>query len=145
MKNCFLAILFSILSVVAVNAANVKGQVFDEKGNGFLAMRYLAWKAPEEATPEDYRIDMRRWYTQADGGERVDKGFGFMTEQGPHNLARILLEDGFGHTLEVLNAIKDREDFRPSLNRVLSKDDPNYDHTIDMDKLYVPGDELFEY
>lgn len=33
MKNCFLAILFSILSVVAVYAANVKGQVFDEKGN----------------------------------------------------------------------------------------------------------------
>jgi hypothetical protein len=41
-----------------------------------------------------------------------------------------LLKNGYGDTVDVLNSIKDREDFRSALNSVLNdKDDEFYDKT----------------
>lgn len=106
---------------------------FDEKGNTFLALRKLSWG---EGKPE--KIELRKWYNSADGTETPNKGFTFLTEEGPHELTKVLVEQGFGYTDEILNGLKDREDFIPNIAKVLSKEkldelgiegvDPNEDY-----------------
>ena len=46
----------------------------------------------------------------------ADKGFSFLTEEGPHELTKVLLEEGYGHTKDVLNIIRTRDDFEESVN-----------------------------
>lgn len=116
--------------------------IFDEKGNTFLALRKISWG--DEPNPDKAKYDIRKWYTSADGTESVGKGVSFITEQGPHNLARVLVENNFGNTRELLNGMKDREDFRSSLNIVLGKDSEFYDEAIP-EQLYVPNNNLFDY
>lgn len=88
---------------------------FDEKGNTFLALRKLSWG---EGKPE--KIELRKWYNSADGTETPNKGFTFLTEEGPHELTKVLVEQGFGYTDDILNGLKNREDFKSSLSKVLS-------------------------
>lgn len=89
---------------------------FDEKGNAFLALRKLTW-----GDNDTVKLDIRKWYTNSSGTETLGKGVSFLTEDGPHELARVLLENGYGNTMEVLNSIKDRADFKSSLVNVLGK------------------------
>lgn len=103
-------------------AGNIKYEVvddydylFDEKGNAFLAIRKVRWGDNEKVN-----LDMRKWYTNANGEETLGKGVSFLTEEGPHELARVLVQNDFGHTDEILEAIKDREDFMPALASVLN-------------------------
>ena len=93
--------------------------VFDEKGSTFLAMRKIAWGVAqnEEVDPEKLHWELRKW-RMIDGEEMANKGFGFLTEEGPHELTKTLLEQGFGHTKDVLNAIKDRDDFREAVENM---------------------------
>lgn len=93
-------------------------KVFDEKGNTFLALRKVKWGGKEAV-----KFDMRKWYNNSDGSEKCGKGFSFLTDEGPHELAKILVEEGFGHTEDILNGIRYREDFVDSLVSVLSGDD----------------------
>lgn len=93
---------------------------FDEKGNTFLALRKLSWG---EGKPE--KIELRKWYNSADGTETPNKGFTFLTEEGPHELTKVLVEQGFGYTDDILNGLKDREDFKSSLSKVLSGQELN--------------------
>ena len=88
---------------------------FDEKGNTFLALRKLSWGGGK---PE--KLELRKWYNSADGTETPNKGFTFLTEEGPHELTKVLVEQGFGYTDDILNGLKDREDFKSSLSKVLS-------------------------
>ena len=93
--------------------------VFDEKGGTFLAMRKIAWGVPqnEEPDPEKLHWELRRWRMR-DGKEMADKGFSFLTEEGPHELTNTLLEQGFGHTKDVLNIIKSRDDFKDAVTNM---------------------------
>lgn len=116
-------------------------KVFDEKGNTFLAVRKLVWG---DTDPEKAKLDIRKWYVNAAGEETVGKGVSFLTEEGPNALVRVLTESGFGHTREILENIKDRDDFKPALNIVLGKDSEFYDESANED-LYVPGNDLFDY
>ena len=79
--------------------------IFDEKGNTFLAFRKISWGG---RTP---KYDLRKWYTNADGEETVGKGVGFLTEEGPDELTRVLVETGFGETNELMEILSNREDF----------------------------------
>lgn len=88
--------------------------IFDEKGNTFLALRKIYWGDNE--TP---KLDIRKWYTTPSGGERMSKGVSFITEDGPNELTRVLLNCGYGNTEQVLESIKDREDFNTSFAKVI--------------------------
>jgi hypothetical protein len=92
-------------------------RVFDEKGSTFLAMRRVAWgvSQEQEADPEKIRLELRKWNNR-DGKEMANKGFSFLTEEGPHELTKALLEEGFGDTKEVIDIIRQREDFEESVN-----------------------------
>lgn len=92
--------------------------IFDEKGNTFLALRKITWN---EGGKE--KLDIRKYYNSSDGTETVGKGVSFITEEGPHELTRILVENDYGYTDEIINGIKNRKDFMTSLVKVLNEED----------------------
>lgn len=96
-----------------------KDHVFDEKGGTFLALRQIAWGCPqnEEPDPEKVHWELRRWRMR-DGKEMADKGFSFLTEDGPNELVNTMLEEGFGNTKDVLNIIKNRDDFKDAVENM---------------------------
>lgn len=85
--------------------------IIEEKGNTFIALRKLSWNGREP------KYDIRKWYNTADG-TRADKGVG-LSEEGMDELTGILLSQGFGKTEDILEAIKDRDDFEMSYNKVI--------------------------
>lgn len=87
--------------------------VFDEKGNTFLALRKVQWGGKG-----DFKLDLRKWYINSNGEETVGKGVSFLTEEGPHELAKVLVDNGFGHTGEILQGIYHREDFEQCLENL---------------------------
>ena len=86
----------------------------DSRGNSVIMLRKLAWGSNAE------KLEIRRWIIDIDS-ERANKGVTFLTEEGPHNLVRVMAEKGFGHTHEIINAIKDREDFDDALASIGKK------------------------
>lgn len=91
--------------------------VFDEgTGSSFLAMRRLRWSEDSE-----FKIDLRKWFTNAEGEEIAGKGWSFITEEGPDNLVQCLLSNGFGDTRKTLEGLQDRDDFVPETMRILSQ------------------------
>lgn len=114
--------------------------IIDEKGNTFIALRKMYWGD----NPDNSKLELRKYYNNADGTETPSKGVTFITEEGPNNLAHTLVEMGFGNTKRLLDSIKDRDDFRPSLNQVLGSDDEYYDSSIPED-IYVDSNDLFDY
>lgn len=99
---------------------------FEEVGNQFNALRKIAWG---DADDEKAKLEVRRWRNNPDGTEMCAKGMTFLTDEGPSELTNCLLKLGFGNTKEVLVIIKDRDDFRKSINSVLGKDDDLYDES----------------
>ena len=95
-------------------------RIVEEKGNVFIALREMKWCAAD--VEKDFKVDIRKYYMSAEG-ETVSKGISFGTEEGPHELTRVLAEEGFGHTDDILEAIKDREDFMASLVKALNVED----------------------
>lgn len=95
-------------------------EVFDELSgsNSFLALRKLRWSPNSE-----YRLDIRKWFTNSNGEEIAGKGVSFMTEEGPANLIQALLKNGYGDTRKTLEGIKDRDDFIPTLSEMIRKDE----------------------
>lgn len=106
--------------------------VIEEKGNTFIALRKISWG------DNDPKYDIRKWYNTADG-ERANKGVG-LSEEGMDELTRILLSQGFGTTEEVLESIKDRDDFEKSYNKVVKG--IIYDDDSD-ETFYDPREVLF--
>lgn len=91
-------------------------RVFDEKGSTFLSMRRVAWGVKgAEPDNEKAKLELRKWNNR-DGQEMPNKGFSFLTEDGPHELTKALLGEGFGNTKDVLGIIRKREDFEESVN-----------------------------
>ena len=89
-------------------------EVIDEKGNMVMMLREVAWSG------RDYRLELRQWAIDVDK-EIPMKGTSFMTEQGPNNLVHTMTRLGYGDTTEILQNIKDREDFDESLIKVIGK------------------------
>lgn len=85
--------------------------VFDEgSGNSFLAMRKLRWDENS-----NFKIDLRKWFTNSDGEEIAGKGFSFITEEGPNNLVNCLIDNGFGDTRDIIEKVSTRDDFVDAL------------------------------
>ena len=97
--------------------------VIDEYANRSLNLRKIRWGDRDRVT-----LDIRQYY-MTENGERMGKGVGFMTDEGPNNLVEIMSGLGYGNTLNILNNIKDRQDFQQSLNTALGKDSEFYDES----------------
>lgn len=79
--------------------------IFDEKANTFLALRKVQWGGKG-----DYKLDIRKWYVNSDGEEVVGKGVSFLTEEGPDELTKILVEQGYGDTKELMEVLSNRNE-----------------------------------
>ena len=97
-------------------------QIFEEKGNQFGAFREVQWGDSDKSY-----LEVRKWRNNPDGSEQAAKGYTFMTEEGPSELAKVLLNMGYANTREALEILNKRENFRKSLNSVLGKDDELFD------------------
>ena len=115
-----------------------KDRVFDEKGSTFLALREIAWGCSQEEEPKEGKVhlELRRWRIR-DEKEMADKGFSFLTEEGPHELTKVLIEEGYGHTKDILNAVRTRDDFEESVNTL-------YDDTPADGEYFDPRQALLE-
>lgn len=115
----------------------------DEKGNSFISLRKIQWNGRG-----DYRLDLRK-YISTEKGEQMGKGVSFLTEEGPGELAKVLIENGYGNPDDLASAIIDkRSDVLKRLSKKLSEygdiDLPEDDSDEENDeKLYDPGD-IFE-
>ena len=99
-------------------------EIVDERGSTFIAMRKVQW-CEEGKTPEreKAKLEIRKWRITSEGEERADKGFSFLTEEGPHELARALVHNGFGKTKVVLKELKTRDDFEDAVKHLYDKEE----------------------
>jgi len=104
-------------------------EIFDEKGNVFLALRKVQWAKGENPTkdPEKAKLELRKWIVK-DGEEVANKGFSFLTEEGPHVLTHTLIKEGYGKTKEIIKNIKDRVDFRESVEHLYDEESDSEDY-----------------
>ncbi|MGL5330977.1 MAG: hypothetical protein ACRDD7_17070 [Peptostreptococcaceae bacterium] len=109
----------------------------DEKGNSFIALRKISWG---ENTTE--KLDIRKYYNSADGTETLGKGISFLTDEGPNELAKVLVENNFGYTDDIINGIKNRKDFMTSLVKCVNGEDLS-DLNVDLDKV-EPEEEYYD-
>lgn len=114
--------------------------ILSEAGNSFISLRKIRWKETS-----DFKFDIRKYYL-TNGEERAAKGIS-LDEEACNNLPIALLEEGFGDTKEVLNTIKDRDDFNSALS-VLSDEqiesvgiDPS---TVEKEEYYDPTKDFFD-
>ena len=79
--------------------------VFEEKGNTVGMIRKISWgnRAP--------KLELRKWNLDSEGKETANKGYTFMTEDGPNELVESMTKLGYGNTTKVIGSIKDRSDF----------------------------------
>ena len=121
--------------------------VFDERNNVFLSLRKIVWGENENPEPESVKLDLRRWGVDADGNECPHKGFSFLTDEGPHELARVLIENNFGHTNEILEDLSKRDDFETCLNEIVGEDSKFYNKNAKTEDFYDPSDDdaMFDY
>lgn len=74
-------------------------RVIDEKGNQAIIMRKVRWR--ENA---DFKLDIRK-YLYTDEGEQFRKGISFLTDEGPGELAKALLEEGYGGDEDIATSL----------------------------------------
>lgn len=115
--------------------------IISEKGNVFIALRKIKW-----SEDSDTKLDLRKYITTTDGGERCQKGVCF-DDEAADELTKVLCETGYGDTREIIDSIKDRDNFMPSLCRSLSGDNKEMLQKAfpDMEFPEVSDDELEDF
>lgn len=114
--------------------------IFDEKDSSFLAIRKVQWvKEGNEPDESKAKFEIRKW-TVKDGKEIPLKGCTFLTEEGPHNLAKALVHEGFGNTKEILSELKIREDFKDAVYHLNDEEDFGEGEYFDMRSLLLAED-----
>ena len=106
----------------------------DEKGNTFIALRKIDW-----GNKGDYKLDLRKYYA-SETGETMSKGLSFLTEDGPHELTKILIETGYGNDDEVADAILEN---RPYVVAKIKKEIENNPNKWDKIVAFDNDDENF--
>ena len=101
-------------------------EVFDEKGNVSLILGDVAWGSGE------MKLECRKWYTNSDGELTANKGFSFLTEDGPNELCYALIRLGYGETESIVEGLYDRDPvgLEASYQKVV--------HGVGADVLYDP-------
>lgn len=124
----------------AVMFGNINN-IFDEKGSNFLAIRKVQW-VKEDAEPDESKakLEIRKWMVQ-DGKEVPLKGCAFLTEEGPHNLVKALIQEGYGNTKDTLNELKKRDDFKEAVEHLNDEEDFGEGEFFDMRSILLAEDE----
>lgn len=91
----------------------------DEKGNTFIALRKIDW-----GNNGNYKLDLRKYYA-SESGETMSKGVSFLTDEGPDELTKVLVETGYGNDEELVNAIIENRPY--ILGRIKAELDNNSD------------------
>lgn len=116
-------------------------KILEEKDNQYVCIRKIDWGNKPEG-----QIDIRKYYADKNGQEKMGKGISFFSEKGVNELAKVLVEDGYGETKDILTGLKLRPDFQHALNVTMGKESEFYDDAVgDTEVYYVPGENLFDY
>jgi hypothetical protein len=109
---------------------------FDERGSSFLALRQIQWcKEGDEPDESKSKLELRKWMVDKDGNEIANKGFSFLTDDGPHELAKILVQQGYGKTKDILTELVKREDFKNSVENFGKEEDSGNGDFFDIREL----------
>ena len=73
--------------------------VIDEKANKYIALRKIKW-----GNSEEFKLDLRNYVANEDG-ERMLKGCTFISEETGHELANVLVREGYGHADDIASDI----------------------------------------
>lgn len=92
----------------------------DEKNNTFIALRKIIWGDSDTA-----KLDIRKYYAREDG-DTMSKGVSFLTDDGPNELTRVLLDTGYGNAREIANSILENRPDIGSLIYQAVEDQPEY-------------------
>ena len=76
--------------------------VFDERGNSVLKMAMVSWN------DRPAKLELRKWLMNSDGELTPNKGFSFLTEDGPSELVHGLLERGYGDNAKIKEIMERR-------------------------------------
>lgn len=110
--------------------------IIEEKGNTYMSLRRVKW-----GNSEENRLDLRK-YQSTDEGERMLKGCTFISDEGAHELAKVLLEQQFGHPDEIAKTIKDD---RPDIYASFVKDIKNISNDDAKKIVEESGDDTMYY
>ena len=118
--------------------------IIEESNNQMKVLQYGMWgKKDEEIDLDKCRYEIRTIYLGKDGNEIMGKGVS-LSEEGTHELTRILVDNNMGYTKDLLNSMKNRDDFMVNLKRVLKDDDIQ---DIDLDNIdddYFDASSIFD-
>ena len=86
--------------------------IISEKGNTYTSLRKIVWGNKDD---DSAKYDLRKYYTDANGEEKIGKGVSF-DEEGANELTRVLIETGQGNTREIIDTLRTRDDFESAYN-----------------------------
>ena len=120
--------------------------ILEEKGNTYISCRRLCWCSQEEAQDKPGKIDIRKYYVNNEGTEVVGKGVS-LSDEGASELAKVLVSNNYGETKDIINGIKNINDFMTSLVHCLNTnelEEVNIDPTqYEKEDYYDPRESLF--
>lgn len=105
--------------------------IFEEVGNQFNAFRKVKWG--ENGNPH---LELRRWRVQPDGTEQAAKGMTFLSDNGPSDLAELLVKLGYGETKELLRQLNKRSDFDKALKSINDGNDNKSEESSESEEKY---------
>lgn len=103
--------------------------IIEESGNSSINLRKVSWNN------RPHKLDIRKWNYTTDGEERAMKGIQ-LTDDGANELTGVLVEQGYGDTKRIINAIKTREDYNGDF------DDSSAEYEDDGSESYYDPKEL---
>lgn len=109
----------------------------DEKGNTFIALRKIDWGGNG-----NYKLDLRKYYAN-ESGETMSKGVSFLTEDGPNELTKVLLETGYGEANEIANTLLEhRKDIVARIAHELNDPNKSYDLSVELES-HLEDEEMY--
>lgn len=77
-------------------------EVFDERGNTILKMAEVSWN------DRPGKLELRKWMINSAGELQPNKGFSFLTEDGPNDLVHCMLKHGYGDNKTIKEIMESR-------------------------------------
>lgn len=101
------------------------GDIIDERGSQYISLRFTQWvKDDKDRDESKKKLELRKW-TVSPEGDRAGKGVSFLTEEGPSELAKVLVHRGYGDTKEILDELRQRDNFKESVQNLFTDDEEN--------------------
>lgn len=123
-------------------------EIIEETTNQYTAIRRVQWMNENDKPDRSKsKLEIRKWILNADGTERGNKGVTFKDEKSVDTLTNVLVKNNFGDTKEIIKGIKNRDDFKESVEHMYDdKDDSDNGEYFDMrESLLLMTDEEENY